>query len=104
MSHQRGDRGHVGSDSLRQKLTRAGEPLLYELAGAVDVGAPLELDEDERERDVIDGAQAIHTGHAHQGGFHWNGDEGLDLLGGVAGGFDEDGHRRLSQVGQDLYR
>ena len=49
VAHQRGDRSHVGSDAVGQGLGGAGEPLLDELARLVDVGAPVELDEDQRE-------------------------------------------------------
>ena len=44
------------------------EPLADELPGAVDVGAPVELDVDDRQADRAAAADAAHAGQAVDGG------------------------------------
>ena len=102
--HQRSDGCHVGVDSLGQVLGRAGEPLLDELPRPVDVGVPVEFNEDERQRDIIDGAKSGHAVHAHERVLKRQGDECFHLLRGKAGGFGENGDRGLSQVRENLDR
>ena len=61
-THQRGNGGHAGARARGQ--TRGLKALLDELAGLVNVGAPRELDEDQREADVGVRAQAVEPADA----------------------------------------
>ena len=79
-------------------------PLLHELARAVDVGAPVEFREDQREPDIGIRAQAIQPADALHGGFERLRNEHLDLLRREAGALGEDRHRRLRHVRQHLDR
>ena len=67
VSHEGSGWRHVGGDVLRE--FGGGESFLDELAGLVDVGAPIELDVGEGEADVVDGAESVEAIDAHEGSF-----------------------------------
>ena len=85
-------------------LAHALQPLLHELPRLVDVRAPAELGEDERERHVGIRAQPRRAGDAHERAFDRLRDERLDFLRREARRFGEDDDRRLRQVRQHLDR
>ena len=98
------DRRQAGADALGQRAEHGLHPLLHELPGAVDVRAPGELGEDERERHVGVRAQPVESADALHRAFERLRDERLDFLRREAGRFGENGDRRLRHVRQHLDR
>ena len=103
-AHERRDRRHARLHPGGERGDHTLRPLLHELARAVDVGAPVEFREDQREPDIGIRAQAIQPADALHGGFERLRNEHLDLLRREAGALGEDRHRRLRHVRQHLDR
>ena len=80
VSHQRRHRSHVGRDAIGHLSSDADEAFLDELAGLINVGSPVEFDEDKRKADVVDGADAIHSSDSAKGVFQGNGDKRFDFF------------------------
>ena len=102
VTHQGSGGRHVGGNAAREVLRCAGEAGLDIVPGLVEIGLPVELDEDEGERDVVGGAQAGDPGDTHEGFFQWNRDAGFHFLGCVSGGLGEDGDGGPGQVREDF--
>jgi hypothetical protein len=103
VSHQRSGGSHVGSDSFGEEFGSARETALDMIASLIDIGIPIELDEDEGERDVIGGAQAGDTRDSHEGPFEGDGDAGFDFFRRGARNLGQDGDGGFGEVGKDLH-
>ena len=93
-----------GRDAGGKLLAHQREPLGDQLAVAVDVGAPVELDIDDRQADARDRAHARYAGHAVHLRLDREGDELLDLLRREALGLGHHGDGRAVEVGKDVDR
>ena len=103
LAHDRGDRPELrAGDAGRQLGGR--DPFGHDLARAVDVLAPGELDPDHGDAGGGDRPHAPDAGGAVHRRFERQRDEQLDLLGGPAGRFREDGDGRGREVGEDVDR
>ena len=69
LAHDRGDRAEERADAVGQGFANPLDPLGDDLAGEVDVGAPIELHEDERESDARERAHTLDMGGPVDGGF-----------------------------------
>ena len=85
-------------------LVHQREPFGDQLAVAVDVGAPIELDIDDRKPDARDRAHAAHAGHAVHLGFDRKTDELLDFRRRVAFRLRHDRDGRTVEVGEHVDR
>ncbi len=85
-------------------LGRELQPLGGQLAGAVDVDAPVELDVDDRQADARGGADALHAGRTVERGLDGQGDQDLDLLGRQPTGLGHHRDRRTVEVREDVDR
>ena len=94
---------------MRRAVDAAGQghalqPLRHDLAGAVDVLAPLELDPHDRDAGARDRADAPDPRRAVERGLDGEGHEDLDLLRRHAAGLGDHGDRRRGEVGEDVDR
>ena len=79
LPHDRADRPHLRHRVRRQLLADQGKPLGDLLPVAIDVGAPVELDIDDREPDAGNRTHARDPGNAVHLGFDRKADELLDF-------------------------
>ncbi len=92
------DRSHVLGELFGREL----QPLLHELARAIDVHAPVELDEQDREPDPRVGADAHDAGRSVHGCLERPGDQRLDLFRSQARRLGQHGHERAVQIRKDI--
>jgi hypothetical protein len=104
LAHDRGDRPELRHDARRQLLAHQVQALGDLLPIAVDVGAPFELDIDDRQADAGHRAHARHAGHAVHARFDREGDQLLDFLRRHAAGLGHQRHGGLVEVGEDVDR
>ena len=104
LAHDRVDRPHLGHHVRRQLGPDQGKPFGDLLPVAIDVGAPVELDIDDRKPDAGNGAHPRHPGNAVHLGFDRKADELLDFRRRQPFRFGQDGDGRLVEVGEDVDR
>ena len=104
LAHDGCDRGHLRVDVARQLLAHHAEPLGDLLAVEVDVGAPIELDVDDRQADARHGAHPHDAGHAVHGRLQRERDELLHLLGRKAFSLGDERDGRPVEIGKDVDR
>ena len=104
LAHDRADRPHRGGDAAGELVRRELQTLLHELAGAVDVHAPVELDEKNGKPDAGIGADAFHAGRAVERGLHREVHERLDFLRSEAWRLGQDRDSRPVQIREDVHR
>ena len=104
LPHDRADRPHLRQDVGRQLIAHQGEPFGDQLAVAVDVGAPVELDIDDRQADAGDRAHARDARHAVHLRLDREADEQLDLGRREPFRLGHDGDGRLVEVGKHVDR
>ena len=101
LAHYRGHRcQHRRRNVLWQLGGRHLELLIDDLPCPVDVGFPVELDDDDRQSDAGVGSYPAHASRTVHGGLNWEGDQALDLNGGQAVYLGDDSHLRCSQIGE----
>ena len=104
-AHDGRDRCQRGRGDVRRQLAAGGLQLLcHDLARAIDVGLPVELNDDDGQPDAGVRAHTPHAGRSIHGGFDREGHEPLDLLGRQAMHFGDDRDGRRCQVGEDIDR
>ena len=103
LAHDRADRGHLRADAVGQVAGDGREPLLHDLPGGADVGAPVELDVDDRQPDARLAAHGLHAGRPEQRRLERVGDERLDFFRGQARALGHD-RRRAAGRGRGTRR
>ena len=105
LAHDRANRPHANvRDALRQLLARELQALAHHLAGAVNVGFPVEGDVDKRQADAGGRTDTLHPRYAGHGNFQWCGDQLLDFFWCHAPGLRLKRHRGFVQVGENIDR
>ena len=101
LAHDRADRSECRPLDAAREGDRL-QALGHDLAGEVDVLAPLELDPDHRDARAGDRADASHAGGAVEGRLDREGHEELELLGRQPLGLGDDGDGGRREVREDV--
>ena len=104
LAHDRRHRPHLGDHATGQLFAYQRQTLGNELAVAIHVRAPVELDVDDREADAGHRAYPRHARHPVHDAFDREGDELLDLLGCETFGFRHQRDDRTVEVRKDIDR
>ena len=104
LAHDRTDGADLRGDVERQLALHLRETFRDQLAVAVDIGAPIELDIDDRKPDAGDRSYPAHTRHAVHLGFDRKTDELLDFRRRIAFRLRHDGDGRTVEVGEYVDR
>ena len=102
LPHDGRDGGHLRLDVLGQAVGGQRQLLADDLPRRVDVGAPIELDGDDRQPDGRVAADRQHPGRAVEHGFQRGGDAHLDLFGRHPQRLGHHRHAGPVQVGQHV--
>ena len=104
LAHDGADGPHAWRDAAGQALFHGRQALRHHLARAVDVGAPVEGDVDERQACTGGGAHALHTRQAVHRGLQREGDELLHLFSGHAARLGHEGDGGFVEVRKHVHR
>ena len=104
LAHDGADRAHDRTAVGGKLVANDGQALRDQLPIAIDVGAPVEFDIDDRQADTRYRADPDDPGHAVHLGLDRKAHELLDLQRGQALRLGHDGHRRAVEVGKDVDR
>ena len=104
LAHDARYRRHEGFDTGRQLVAGELKLLLDNLPVSVDIGSPVELDEEHGESRTRRRPDAHHVGGAVEHLLKGKGDETLDVLGHHRVGFGHDCHRGPVEVGKHVDR